>query len=267
MKRGVHSFGLVASLLALFLFLFGSCLAFGQSEAGSIVGSVHDATGAVITGAAVKALSVETRAERLTVTGASGQYSIPGLTPEKYEVTISNKGFQTFKSVVEVTVGGTVTVDAQLAVGQSSTVVEVSATSAGTEVNTQTQELSQLINTQQLAQLPSLTRNPYDFVAMSGNVSNGDTTSNGATMSSGGGGQELSSRGVGFSINGQRESGTEILLDGVENIAIFSVGIGENVPIDGVQEYSIVTNNFAAEYGRASGGVVNVTTKSGTNAF
>ena len=134
-------------------------------------------------------------------------------------------------------------------------------------MNTQTQELSQLINTQQLAQLPSLTRNPYDFVAISGNVSNGDTTSNGATMSSGGGGQELSSRGVGFSINGQRESGTEILLDGVENIAIFSVGIGENVPIDAVQEYSIVTNNFSAEYGRASGGVVNVTTKSGTNAF
>ncbi len=267
MKRGVLSFGLLASLLALFLFVFASCLAFGQAEAGSIVGSVHDATGALISGATVTAKSVATGAERATVTGSSGQYTIPGLTPEKYEVTISNKNFQTFKTVVEVTVGATITVDAQLAVGQSSTVVEVSASSAGTEVNTQTQELSQLINTQQLAQLPSLTRNPYDFVAISGNVSNGDTTSNGATMSSGGGGQELSSRGVGFSINGQRESGTEILLDGVENIAIFSVGIGENIPIDGVQEYSIVTNNFSAEYGRASGGVVNVTTKSGTNAF
>ena len=66
---------------------------------------------------------------------------------------------------------------------------------------------------------------------------------------------------------GSVESGTEILLDGVENIAVFSVTIGENIPIDGVQEYSIITNNFATEYGRASGGVVNVTTKSGTNAF
>ncbi len=267
MKRGVLSFGLLASLLALFLFVFASCLAFGQAEAGTIVGSVHDATGAVISGATVKTKSVTTGAERTTVTGNAGQYSVPGLTPEKYEVTISNKGFQTFKSLVEVTVGGITTVDAQLSIGQSSTVVEVSASSAGTEVNTQTQELSQLINSQQLAQLPSLTRNPYDFVAISGNVSNGDTTSNGATMSSGGGGQELSSRGVGFSLNGQRESGTEILLDGVENISIFSVGIGENVPIDAVQEYSIVTNNFSAEYGRASGGVVNVTTKAGTNAF
>ncbi len=118
MKRGVLSFGLLASLLALFLFVFASCLAFGQAEAGSIVGSVHDATGALISGATVTAKSVATGAERATVTGSSGQYTIPGLTPEKYEVTISNKNFQTFKTVVEVTVGATITVDAQLAVGR-----------------------------------------------------------------------------------------------------------------------------------------------------
>ena len=270
MKRGVSisSFFPYPYLLILSVLLtFGLPMAFGQAEAGSIVGTVRDATGALVTGASIKVRSLATGAERTVTTGNVGQFSMPGLAPEKYEVTISNASFKTFKSVVEVTVGGTVTVDAKLEVGQASTVVEVTAAGAGTEVNTQTQELSQLINTQQLAQLPSLTRNPYDFVAISGNVSNGDTTSNGATMSPGGGGQELSSRGVGFSINGQRESGTEILLDGVENIAIFSVGIGENIPIDAVQEYSVVTNNFSAEYGRASGGVVNVTTKSGTNAF
>lgn len=267
MNQDLRKARILALLLLLMFLVFGSRLTFGQAEAGSIVGTVRDATGALIRGATVTAKGASTGVTRNVVTGTAGQYSIPGLAPEKYEVTVTNPGFESFKSLVEVTVGGTVTVDAQLAVGQSSTVVEVSASSAGTEVNTQTQELSQLINTQQLAQLPSLTRNPYDFVAISGNVSNGDTTSNGATMTSGGGGQELSSRGVGFSINGQRESGTEILLDGVENIAIFSVSIGENIPIDGVQEYSIVTNNFSAEYGRASGGVVNVTTKSGTNAF
>ena len=72
---------------------------------------------------------------------------------------------------------------------------------------------------------------------------------------------------MGFSINGQRESGTEILLDGVENIAVFGVAVGEDVPMDAVQEYSVITNNFSAEYGRASGGVVNLTTKSGTNSL
>ena len=260
--RNLASFFIILGLLA-----FGPRAGWGQSEAGSIVGAVHDATGALISGATVKAKSVTTGAERVTATGSAGQYSMPGLAPEKYEVTISNKGFQTFKSVVEVTVGGTITVDAQLTVGQSSTVVEVSAASAGTEVNTQTQELSQLINTQQLAQLPSLTRNPYDFVAISGNVSNGDNTSNGGMTAAGGGGQELTSRGVGYSINGQRQSGTEILLDGVENVSIFGAVVGEYVPIDSVQEYSIITNNFSAEYGRAAGGVVNVSTKSGTNAF
>ena len=72
---------------------------------------------------------------------------------------------------------------------------------------------------------------------------------------------------MGYAINGQRESGTEILLDGVENIYIFSDAIGQLVPVDSVQEYSVVTNNFSAEFGRASGGVVNLTTKSGTNDF
>ena len=90
---------------------------------------------------------------------------------------------------------------------------------------------------------------PYDFVAISGNVSNGDNTSNGGMTAAGGGGQELTSRGVGYSINGQRQSGTEILLDGVENVSIFGAVVGEYVPIDSVQEYSIITNNFSAEYG------------------
>jgi len=190
-----------------------------------------------------------------------GQYAVPGLEPAKYIVKISSPNFNTFEQVVEVTVGAKLTVDAQLAIGQSTTIVEVTA-GAATEVNTQTQEISQLIDTQQLAQLPSLTRNPYDFVAISGNVSSGDNTTNSANS-----GQNITNRGVGFSLNGQRESGTEILLDGVENVAVFGAGIGENIPIDSVQEYSVITNNFSSEYGRASGGVVNLTSKTGTNAF
>jgi outer membrane receptor protein involved in Fe transport len=250
--------------------LFGLMLTalpvFGQADSGTISGTVKDSTGAVMTGARVAVKNLATGAERTAVTGTIGQYQVPGLNPGNYQVTVSIEKFETYRTSTEVTVGGVSTVDAQMTVGQSSAVIEVVG-EAATQVNTETHELSQLVNTTQMAQLPSLTRNPYDFVAISGNVSNGDTTSNGATMSNGGGGQELSNRGVGYSINGQRESGTEILLDGVENVAVFSVGIGNNIPIDGVQEYSIVTNNFSAEYGRASGGVVNVTTKSGTNAF
>ena len=66
---------------------------------------------------------------------------------------------------------------------------------------------------------------------------------------------------------GKEKSGTDILLDGVENVAVFTASVGQQVPVDSVQEYSVVTNNFSTEYGRASGGIVNVASKSGTNSF
>ncbi len=234
---------------------------FGQAEDGSIAGTVRDASGALVVGADVKVRNVATSAERNVQSGSNGGYSLPGLVPGSYSVKITKAGFQTFETVVEVTVGGAVTADAQLTVGATTTVVEVVA-EAGTAVNTQTQEMSQLIDSEQVSMLPSLTRNPYDFVSLSGNVSGGDNSTN--SMDSG---QNLTSRGVGVSINGQRESGTEILLDGAENVGVFGASVGEDVPVDSIQEYSIITNNFLAEYGRASGGVVNVTSKVGTNQF
>ena len=244
----------------LLLGFLSTALAFGQVEAGSIAGTVRDAAGAVIAGAQVTVKSDSTGAERVTTTGNGGQYNLPGLTPGIYQVTITSGNFSPFQTRTEVTVGGSVTVDAQLTVGAPTTTIEVAG--GATQVNTQTQDLSQLVDTQQLAALPSLTRNPYDFVVLSGNVSNGDNTTDSFNS-----GQNLYTRGVGYAINGQRESGTEILLDGMENISVFSNMVGEQIPIDSVQEYSIVTNNFSAEYGRASGGVVNLTTKSGTNSF
>ncbi len=234
--------------------------AWSQTEAGTMSGTVTDPTGAVIPGANVTAKSVATGAERSTKSNSTGQYQIPGLQPGLYDVTVTTSNFSAFKIRAEVTVGGKVTVDAQLSVGGQTTVVEVVG-EGGTSVNTTTQELSQTVNSQELADLPSLTRNPYDFVAISGNVSSGDATTSNAMASS----QSISGQGVGYSLNGQREAGTEILLDGVENIAVFGATVGEQVPIDSVQEYSIITNNFSPEYGRASGGVVNVSSKSGTN--
>ena len=71
----------------------------------------------------------------------------------------------------------------------------------------------------------------------------------------------------GYTINGQRSASTDILLDGGQNVDLFTASVGQTVPLDSVQEFSVLTNNFGAEYGRASGGIVNVVTKSGTNAF
>src|SRR5437660_9776315 len=230
-----------------------------QVETGSISGTVRDTSGAAVAGATVTAHNVATSAERSVTTGDNGQFNIPALPPGIYELTVTSTGFAKFTSRVEVTVGSSVTVDPQLSVSNQTTTIEVVA-AGGVEVNTQNQELSQVVNTQQMAQLPSLTRNPYDFVAVSGNVSGADRTATG-------GDQNTTGRGVGYAINGQRTSGTEVLLDGVENVDLFTATTGQQVPLDSVQEYRVVTNNFDAQYGRAAGGVVNVTTKSGTNNF
>ncbi len=118
-------------------------------------------------------------------------------------------------------------------------------------VNTETQTLSQVLSATSLTELPTITRNPYDLVATAGTVSEDDP----------------SGRGVGVSINGLRSAATNVLLDGVANNDEFGATVGQTVPLDSVQEIGIVTNNFTAEFGRATAGVINVTTKSGTNAF
>ncbi len=236
-------------------------LSWAQVNTGQITGKITDPSGALVPNGTVTAKNLATNAERTVKASSAGTYLITGLEPATYQVTVTSAAFQPFSAAIEVTVGGSATLDAKLSVTTATTEVEVTG-AGGAQVNTQTQELSQVVDTQQLANLPSLTRNPYDFVILSGNVSNGDNTTPNSNS-----GQNLSSRGVGYAINGQRESGTEVLLDGVENLSVFSDVVGEGVPIDAVQEYSIVTNNFAAQYGRAAGGVVNLTTKSGTNKF
>ncbi len=249
----------IAILLVILTSFISPCLA--QVDSGAIAGTVTDESGAVVQSANITVTNLSNNAKRTTQSSANGAYTVVGLEPGTYQVSIVSGQFKPFTAKIEITVGGHETLDAKLSVSAAVTEVEVQA-EGGNTVNTQTQELSQVVDTQQLAQLPSLTRNPYDFVALSGNVSSGDNTTN--SMNSG---QNLTSRGVGYAINGQRQSGTEILLDGVENISIFGLAVGEDIPVDSVQEYSVITNNFGAEFGRASGGVVNLTTKAGSNGF
>jgi len=250
---------LLAVLLAVFLFGFQSPAAFGQIESGSISGTVRDASGAVVAGASVTARNVATSAERAVQAGENGQFIIPGLSPGTYEVTVTSTGFAPFKARVEASVGGHTTVDAQLSVSGQVTTVEVVSAEA-TTVNTESQEISEVISPAQIAQLPSLNRNVYDFVGTAGNVSSGDRMGSASDQTTG-------TRGVGYVINGQRSSGSEILLDGAENVDLFTATVGQAISPDVVQEYRIVTNNFEAQYGRASGGVVNVLTKSGTSVL
>ncbi|MBX7218570.1 MAG: TonB-dependent receptor [Blastocatellia bacterium] len=237
-------------LVALFV-AFAPSMAWGQTETGQISGAVKDSTGAVIAGAEVTATSVGTQAKRSTTTDANGEYRITSLLPAVYEVSVAAPGFSTRKVQVQVTVGSKVGADFELVVGSDKgEIVEVLGES-GIAVNTVSQTLQSVVSEKQLKELPTATRNPYALVVLSGNVSDSDP----------------SGRGAGVAINGQRSASTNVLLDGSDNNDQFTATVGQNIPLDSVQEYSIVTSNFSAEYGRAGGGVVNVATKSGTNEF
>ncbi len=235
-----------------FVALFASVfLIWAQAETGQITGTVTDPTGAVIANAAVSVKNTATGAERITQSNSDGVYAVTNLIPGDYLVKVASPGFSTYELKVSVSVGAKVGADVKLLVGQAETIVEVTEIAPAVKVNAETQTITQTLSTQQMTELPTSSRNPYALVVTSGNVSEDDP----------------SARGAGVAMNGLRSASTNILLDGVANNNEFSATVGQPIPLDSVQEVGITTNNFTAETGRASGGVINVTTKSGSNDF
>ena len=145
--------------------------------------------------------------------------------------------------------------DFTLELGQTNTIVEVKEKTSAA-VNTQTQTLGTLVTAKEIVDLPTLTRNPYDLVRTAGNVSEADPST-----------QAGAPRGAGVAINGLRSASTNVMLDGVNNNDEFTASIGQAIPLDAVQEFTVLTSNFTSEFGRASGGIVNAVTKSGTNSY
>lgn len=241
---------LLATFVLLFLGLVIPSGVSAQTETGQIAGTVIDASGAVIPDAKVSVKSLATGALRSVTTSSHGTFVVPNLLPGLFEVSVEASGFAKGVKRVQVAVGSRVPLDFPLQVGAQQTVVEVTG-EAGVLVNTETQTLSQVISAQQVSELPSLTRNPFDFVRTVGGVSEDDP----------------SGRGAGVSINGLRSASTNVLLDGAANNDEFTASVGQSVPLDAVQEFSVLTNSFTAEHGRATGGVVNVVTKSGSNVL
>jgi Carboxypeptidase regulatory-like domain/TonB dependent receptor-like, beta-barrel len=242
-----------------FLFILVVCallspLALAQRDTGEVAGTITDPSGAVVQNAHVTMHNTATGFERTTNTSGSGAYAISALPPGNYDLTVTMSGFAQYKQPVVVTVGSRLTADVKLSVSAAAQTVMVEAAAAGVEVNTQDSQISAVVDPHAMMALPSLTRNPYDFVSLTGNLG---TDPNGST----------GGRGVGFSMNGQRSASTDITLDGAENVDTFTASVGQNIPLDSVQEYRVLTSGFDANYGRASGGMVNLETKSGTNNF
>ncbi len=234
----------------MFLVAGFSLFAFAQTETGQIGGVVTDPSGAVVAGVKVTAISNNTQTTRVVTSDSNGSYIITNLQPGIYDVKFEGQGFSEQTKKVQVTVGGRTGVNTALTVGAATTTVEVVG-SGGVQVELEKSELSQVVSGKHFTESPSNDRNPYALVYVTPNVSNADP----------------SGRGVGVAINGQRAASTSITLDGADNVDLFTASLAQSIPLDAVQEFRVINSNFGAEYGKASGGIVNVATKSGTNNF
>jgi hypothetical protein len=246
------------SIMFAIAMMAGTTLA--QSATGQIVGKVTDPNGAVVVGANVTAKSIDTGRETTATSDNEGSYIITALQPGLYDVTVQGGNFKASNQRVQVTIGSKVSLDTQLALTEVTGETVSVIASEGVEVNTQTAEVSNIVTGTQIRELPTLTRNPYDLIGLANNVSNDDP---GPAVP----GVGVSGRGAGFNINGLRAASTNVLLDGVDNNNVYYASLGQNIPLDAVGEFRVVTSNFSAEYGRASGGIINVLTRSGSNAF
>jgi hypothetical protein len=149
----------------------------GQAETAAISGIITDSSNAVVPAAVVTVVSVTTGLTRSTITASAGDYALTNLKPDTYNLTIEHVGFRRYSRNIEVSVAARVDVSAQLVVATVSTTMKVTTSDETVALNTENQTLSTVLTSNQITDLPTLTRNPYDLVTTSGNVAE-DTQSN-----------------------------------------------------------------------------------------
>lgn len=238
----------------------------GQVAGASISGSVTDSSGKVLTNAIVSIKNVDTGINREVTTNDEGFYSAPNVLPGIYEVKFSAPGFKgEVKRNITLTVGGSVSLDQALRVG--SITESVTVQSEVPAVQTASSDISAVVNGTTVRELPLNGRSWTDLAQLQAGVSAIHTQpdfSAGTDRGNRGFGQQLT-------ISGARPQQNNYRLDGVSlndyaNGAPGSV-LGGSLGVDAIQEFSVITSNYSAEYGKTSGGVVNAITRSGTNQF
>lgn len=239
-------------LLALSVFALAAPL---WSQSAQMTGRITDPTGAVVPEATVSVIASETGVRRRVSSNQEGYYTVPLLQPGRYEVTVQKEGFKAInRQGIELAVGEISRLDFVLELGNTTEVVEVTAT--GPLLETESTTMGQVVGSRQVSTLPLLGRNPYALAALVPGV----RASLGVNQLPV---DQISTASA--SINGLRANQNEYLLDGAPNTAP-----AQNQPVvhanpDMVQEFKVETNAYSAEYGRAAGGIYNVVTKGGTN--
>ena len=223
------------------------CIIFAQTPTAGVVGRITDPSGAVVPGANVRITNLDTNISRQAMSNEYGDYTIPYQNPGRYSLEAQLIGFRTYKrDEFTLEVDQMLRLDIVLEVGATSETVVVTDTPP--VLNTETAARGEVTTKDEIAELPLDGRNFSDLALLTGGV-----------IPKGDGGDGS------YAVNGARADNAGFLLDGVNNTQRRNTGAMINPPIEGVQEFKMLTAGYSAEYGRYAGGMLTVVTKSGTN--
>lgn len=262
----VYLFGRTLAALLILGIVFPLAV-WGQVAGGTIYGTITDPSEKSIPQAQVAITNVATGITTTVMTNSDGFFTAPNLLPGEYEITVTAKGFATeVRRGITLTVGAQQAFNLSLRVGSAAkTVVEV--TTEAPAIQLVSSDISAVVSANTVRELPLNGRSWTDLAALQPGV---DTIQTQPTFAVG---ADRGNRGFGqqLTISGARPQQNNYRLDGVSlndyaNGAPGSV-LGGNLGVDAIQEFSVLTSNYSAEYGKTSGGVVNAITRSGTNAF
>jgi Carboxypeptidase regulatory-like domain/TonB dependent receptor len=247
------------------LLLLAAAVIYAQTPTATLSGVVRDEQKGGIPAVIVKVSNIATGKTRTISTDTAGRYSFTNLEPGSYELRVEASGYKvTLQSGLTLSVGGALVADATMSVGELSEQVTIEAREPLIEPNRA--GLSRVIETSEIESLPNIGRNFVDFVKLSSGVALGRENILGGVF-------KEPDVGVGavaaprLSFAGQAELNTLIQVDGADNIQTFT-GLPRATPSqEAASEFRVLNSTYLAEYGRASGGFVNIITRSGTNSL
>ncbi len=247
-----------AGSLCLFSVLFATGGLYAQGVEATLKGRVQDSSGAAVPAAKLDVKNTGTNRIVSTVSDSAGQYNVPFLQPGTYILTIEAPGFKkVVREGLSLSVGDTVGMDITLEVG--AVTEQLTVTAEAPLLETAKADRGTLVDQQTVAEMPLNGRNPFMLAKIAAGVNFNGTVIYQRPFDNGAIAQ--------WTINGGLYESNEFLLDGAPNNAQAGVNnIAYVPPVDAVQEFKIQTNSYDAQYGHTSGGIVNVSLKSGTNA-
>ena len=254
----------VARNVTAFVF-FGAWMASAQTTSTSILGTVSDSSGAVISGAKVTVTATGTGVRRSELTSTTGDYNFPLLDPGEYQVTVEMAGFKTeTRKSITLELNQKARIDFAMQVGAQTERVEVSAEAA--LLQTDEASLGQVVDQRRVAELPLNGRNLAGLAVLQPGVQFGPRMGFDG-LSGGGGGVPVPGASISIVANGQRETNQHATLDGVAVTEARVNTVPFTPSIEAVQEFKVQSGSYSAEYGTNSGAQLTIALKSGTNQF